>query len=423
MVGMKHPLKDRYLTNAIGELALKNDKMAFITGPRQCGKTTLCKYYITDPGSTYYTWDDVEFRRIWTKTPKSLLYTFTHEHLKLVIFDEIHKAPKWKQTIKGIYDTRMPFNLEEESTFQYTHIFVTGSARLNIYKKGGDSLMGRYILFRLHPFSLGELYSPTGGIDPDELLPTLFQNHYSEKGNQELLDSLLRFGGFPEPFLQQSDKYARIWRRSRLEKLTREDLRDLSRLPDIAKVESLTALLPERVGSPLSIPSLSEDLEVAYDTTKRWLTYLSELYYHFELKPWSKKIQRSLKKEGKAYLWDWSEIEDSGAKFENLIACHLLKACHFWTDTGLGTFELHYLKNKEKKEIDFLIVKDKKPWLPIECKLTDTTLSSNFSSFISQLGTPHFIQLTHTADIRIPVSIHNATGLVLSASTFLKYLP
>jgi predicted AAA+ superfamily ATPase len=417
---MKKRENNRYLTQIIQELALNYQKMVFITGPRQSGKTTLCKSFLrkNESQSAYFTWDDSEFRKKWTKHPKQLLYSADQVPLKTVVFDEIHKAPKWKQTVKGIYDTRAD-NCNP-------HLFVTGSAHLNTYKKGGDSLMGRYLLFRLHPFSLGELLNPQTQCPPDQLWSHIqAQRELPQIKAQKVLDDLVRYGGFPEPYLSKNDAFARVWRRGRVEKLVHEDLRDLSRIPELGKVDVLTALLPDRIGSPLSITSLKEDLEVSHETTKRWLDYLQALYYYFEIKPWTKNISRSLKKEGKPYLWDWSEISDdkTGEKFENLMACHLLKACHFWTDSGYGTFALHYLRNKEKKEIDFLIVKDKKPWLPIECKYADTHISPSFNSFLHHLGVKQFIQVVYTPHVFSTVKVGDSEGLLLSASYLLSQLP
>ena len=190
----------------------------------------------------------------------------------------------------------------------------------------------------------------------------------------------------------------------------REDLRDLSRIPELSQVEMLMALLPERAASPLSLQSLRRDLEVAYDTVKRWMKYLNDLYYAFEVKPYTRSVPRSLKKEGKLYLWDWSEVESPGARFENLIACHLLKAVHFWTDTGEGTFELHYLRNREKQEIDFLVSRDRKPWLAVECKLADEALAAAFGSFIPHLKCP-FLQLVKTASVRRVTNLAGFRGL------------
>jgi len=388
---MAYIKKNRYLHKDIQELALGRQKMAFISGPRQVGKTTLAKSYGPHfDQSSYRNWDETEFRRLWTKSPNSLQGDFRLENLKqskLLILDEIHKSKGWKQKLKGLYDS-----LGED-----LQIIVTGSARLNVFKKGGDSLMGRYFIFRLHPFSYGEvIQSPPAS--PEEWKKNLFHKPTRDLP-QAPLERLLKFSGFPEPYTFQSEKILRVWRRGRNEKIVREDLRDLSRLPELSQVEMLTSLLPGKVGSPLSVQSLREDLDVAHDTVTRWLKYLMELYYFFEVKPWSKSIPRSLKKEGKIYLYDWTEIESRGVQFENMVACHLLKACHYWTDTGEGHFELFYLRNKDKQEIDFLIVKDKKPWLCVEAKLNETAINDSLvERFVHHTKCP-YVQVVMSPDI------------------------
>ncbi len=381
-------MKPRYIENAIRSLALERHKMAFVSGPRQAGKTTLGKRLISELGGDYFSWDDVAFRRRWVKEPASLV---RDGHGGLCVFDEIHKGKGWKGTIKGLYDLHG----------REARILVTGSARLNVYRRGGDSLLGRYLNFRLHPFSLGEVVRNRHAaiLDPDAFMQKLLECETWSAGDraQSTLSDLLQFSGFPEPFLERSVKLANLWRRGRLEKIVREDLRDLSRLPELSQVEMLTALLPEKVGSLLSVQSLREDLEVAHTTVRRWLNYLGELYYHYELKPYSTLIARSLRKEGKLYLWDWSEVEQPGPRYENLVGGHLLKACHFWTDTGEGAFELFYLRDKEKREIDFLITRDRKPWLAVEAKLADRAPSSHWAAFARHLRNIPFVQLVAKA--------------------------
>ena len=412
-------MKSRYLSSYLRELSLARMKMAFLTGPRQVGKTTLAKTLLQKQGSgTYYNWDDIEFRRKWVKHPRSIVETSFQEMGRsrgapLLVLDELHKAKGWKGTLKGIYD-------HEGSR---AHFLVTGSARLNVYKKGSDSLMGRYLSFRLHPLSVGELLNgdPRG---PDETLEKVFSADSSRRADAlAAWKDLSAYGGFPEPFFSQSEKVARLWRRNRLEKIVREDLRDLSRLPELSQVEMLVALLPEKAAGSLSVQSLREDLEVAHDTVKRWLTYLSELYYFFEIKPYTRSIPRTLKKEGKLYLWDWSEIQDEGSRFENRVASHLLKACHYWTDTGEGNFELQYLRDKQKREIDFVIIRDKRPWLAIEAKKSDTSWSSNFDAFQKHLGNIPCIQVVDTPAVRIHKRDLPYRNLVCSAASVFKYFP
>jgi predicted AAA+ superfamily ATPase len=203
----------------------------------------------------------------------------------------------------------------------------------------------------------------------------------------------------------------------------REDLRDLSRLPDLSRIEMLVALLPERAGGPLSVQSLREDLEVGHHTVTRWLNYLAELYYLFEVKPWARAIPRALRREGKLYLWDWTEVTEPGHRFENMVACHLLKACHYWTDTGEGQFDLHYVRDKQKREVDFLISRDRKPWLAIECKLSADRLAPGLASFLPKLGGIPFLQLVGASTTRRRVEIGESIGRVMTASEFLVLLP
>jgi predicted AAA+ superfamily ATPase len=184
----------------------------------------------------------------------------------------------------------------------------------------------------------------------------------------------------------------------------------------------LASLLPERVGSPLSLNGLREDLEVSYNTVKRWLDSLHLLYYTFPVRPYHRSITRALKKEAKIYLWDYTDIPDRAARFENLVACHLLKACHYWTDRGEGRFELWYLRNKQKEEIDFLITRDQKPWLPVEAKLNETALSPHWKKFMPQLTCDHGVQVVARADTRKVHSLDTATVTVASASDILYCL-
>jgi uncharacterized protein len=406
----------RYLYAEIADLALARKKMAFISGPRQVGKTTLAKSFISDyQQSKYQNWDESSFRKKWAKSyNQSIESEFRLERVKerkLLILDEIHKSKGWKQKVKGLYDQ---FGDE-------LNLIVTGSARLNIFKRGGDSLLGRFLNFRLHPLSLGELVrldSKNLILSPDAFFKSIFKQPTDGDVRTEL-DDLMRFGGFPEPFLAKSEKVARIWRQGRSEKLVREDLRDLTRIVELSQVETLMSLLPSKVGSPLSVQSLREDLEVSHDTVSRWLRYLEELYYFFELAPWSKSMPRSLKKEKKIYLYDWSENESEGQIFENLVASHLLKACHFWTDTGEGNFQLHYLRNKEKEEVDFLLSRNKKPWLMVETKSSSSSIDRKIVDKFSKYFKCPYVQIVLEKEIWR----HSDNCTLISAEYFLKNLP
>ncbi len=407
LVGMKN----RQIAHVIEDLCFEDHKMAFVSGPRQCGKTTLARMLLEQRGvGTYHNWDDVTFRRRWVKDPVTIIPRSSTP--PLVILDEIHKAKGWKRTLKGLYDTSaIPAD-----------ILVTGSARLNVYRRGSDSLLGRYHHFRLHPFSLTELES-SAWVTPPQDMESLLARPANEAAGQACLEDMMAFGIFPEPLLAQSTRKARLWRRERRERVIREDLRDLTRTLELSQIEMLAALIPSRVGSPVSVASFRELLEVSHATASRWLNWLKELYYIFEIKPYSNHISRSLKKEGKLYMWDPSEVEDEAARFENLMACHLLKACHHWTDAGEGTFELFYLRNKERQEIDFLVVRDGVPWLPVEVKLSATKPSPNWRKFMPALACHCGLQVCRQQAVALLFSEAQYRVTILSAARLLANLP
>jgi hypothetical protein len=285
---------------------------------------------------------------------------------RVLVFDEVHKYARWRGLLKGIWDT-------ERSRRQ---IVVTGSARLDHYRKGGDSLVGRYRNVRLHPFSLREL-------DPDAKL--------------ESLEALLRFGGFPEPLFRQDETELRIWQRDRLSRVVREDLRDLERVHEISLIEHLVDLLPERVGAPLSIANLRGDLGVDHKTVVRWLDILENLYVCFRVSPFGAPRIRAVKKEQKLYLWDWSTVPDRGPRLENLVACQLLKYCHRVEDAEGHRMELRYLRDTDKREVDFVVLRDRRPLFAVECKSGDRALGAAVRYFAERTPIPRFYQV-HMGD-------------------------
>ncbi len=384
----------RYLKDSLLEDALADRKMAFISGPRQVGKTTLSKQCL-DASANYFNWDVTEFKHTWVRSPlKSIEGIGTGP----VVFDELHKYPHWKTSLKGLYD----------QVGNQTPIIVTGSARLDLYKRGGDSLLGRYIPYRLHPFTVAENPSFTG--DPDHLSPG--------KINYPIND-LVACSGFPEPLLSGSEKKARRWSRLRLEQLVREDIRDFKNIRNIELVKLLIELLPGRVGSPLSINSLREDLQVAYATLRDWIAVLQNLYICFKVPPFSRNIARALTKEAKYYLFDWLPITEKGPLLENIVAVHLQKACHFWTDLAFGVFELCYIRTKEKKEVDFCIIRDGHPWMLVECKSGSTTLSNSLRTFAERFSSTMAFQLTIANEDRM---VPGTTIRIINAEKFLSML-
>ncbi len=351
----------RYLQNVVA--GALNRKMVFVGGPRQVGKTTFALGFLgADADEThpaYLNWDHPAAR-------SALRRAELPPREPLLLFDEIHKYGRWRNLIKGVFDT-------ERSR---RRILVTGSARLDYYRKGGDSLAGRYRYFRLHPFSLREL-SPTPS--PADL------------------NALLRFGGFPEPLFARNETDHRIWQRDRISRVVREDLRDLEQVRDISLIEQLVDLLPAKVGSPLSIKSLREDLQIDHKTAERWLQILENLYVCFRIPPYGSPRVRAVKKEQKLFLWDWSSVEDEGPRFENLVASQLLKYCHWVEDTEGYSMELRYLRDTDKREVDFVVLKNRRPLFAVECKTGDRTLSSAVRYFAERTPIPHFYQV-HTRE-------------------------
>lgn len=275
---------------------------------------------------------------------------------------KIHKYARWRTFLKGLFDryrSELP-------------ILVTGSARLDHYRKGGDSLFGRYRYLRLHPFTLNEL-NPKATLDD--------------------LRQLLKFGGFPEPLFKASEKFHRLWQRERIERVVREDLRDLERVREIALIELLLDALPSRVGAPLSLRSLQEDLEVSHDSIRHWLTILENLYVVFRISPFGAPKIRAVKKEQKLYFWDWSQAPTEGFRFENLVASHLLKYCHHLEDTEGYRMELRFLRDVDRREIDFVVLKERKPIFAVECKSGEKSLSPSIHYFASRTDIPEFYQV------------------------------
>lgn len=281
--------------------------------------------------------------------------------------------------------------------------------------------MGRYFPFRLHPFSLGELVSSGSQDNPEAMRQRIFTSKTPASSHRKTFERLYRFGGFPDPFSKSSEQYLNIWHQERIEKLIREDLRDLSRIPELSQLEMLASLLPEKVGSLLSIASLREDLEVAHNTVKNWMKYLEQLYYFYTIRPYVKGVSRSIKKEPKIYLWDWSELADPGARFENMIASTLQKSCDFWTDIGRGAHQLHFLRSKEKIEVDFLITSKNKPFLSVEVKLSDKNLTKNYLYFCNKIDLKYHIQIVHEPNIWTLRKVDGISVLVASADLILPF--
>ncbi|MEX2607771.1 MAG: ATP-binding protein [Kiritimatiellia bacterium] len=349
-------------------------QMAFVSGPRQVGKTTSCRQL----ADHYLSWDVEEHRQLILQGPASVGEALGLRQLQnktpVVVLDELHKNPRWKTFLKGFFD------LHESDC----RVMVTGSSRLDVYRKGGDSLMGRYFLFHMHPLSVAECLHP-------EMPPSTILRNPAPIPEAEW-ESLIRFGGFPEPFALCDPAFQLRWRKLRRHQLIREDIRDLTRIEDLPQMEMTADLLADRSGDSLVFANLARDVGVSPHTLKSWVNTLCDFHHGFLVRPWHRNVSSSLRKEPKWYVRDWSAIDDPGKRFETFVACHLLKAVQGWTDLGLGDFELRYLRDKQQREVDFLVVRDGDPWFLVEAKHRDTRLSGALEHFQQQTRAAHAFQ-------------------------------
>ncbi len=370
-------------------------KFVLLSGPRQVGKTTLARSIISARRGLYLVYDDADDRQE--------ILRRRYVHRKWVCLDEFHKFPRWKAHVKGIFDKHSPD----------LHLLLTGSARLDVYQKSGDSLLGRYYLHHLHPFTLGELQNPRlpGLPDPESLLTPA-------PGGRAGFTDLLRFGGFPEPLFAQSVTEHRRWSNMRKSLLVQEDLRDLTEVKLLRLAEHLLELIPERIGSLFSANALAEVIQVSTPTVLHWMEIFSRLFIVFKVLPYSRSIGRALVRQPKIYFWDWSQVPDEGARFENLVAGHLFKAARQWTDIGAGNVDLFFVRDRDGREVDFLMVRDGRPWFLVEAKVADTAIPHSLAFFAHKLDIPGILLVQKRDVFR-----RQGNLLVTSADQWLAHLP
>jgi predicted AAA+ superfamily ATPase len=356
LVNMKRYL-EKYILEDLGQ------KIILLTGPRQVGKTTLSR--MLSQNYDYLNYDNPEHRL-------ALLERSWDRGKELVIFDELHKLKKWKSFLKGVYDT------EKRSPA----LLVTGSAKLDTYRKVGDSLAGRFFQFRLHPLDLKEVSQV---LMPDDL--------------SGALDRLLLVGGFPEPYVNGTERFYNRWKKSHLDIILKQDLIDLENVQQLTEIETLTQLLRKRVGCPVSFSSLARDLQVSDKTVKRWLTILENMYVLFRVPPFHRNVARSILKAPKFYFYDTGQvIGDSGVRLENLTACAILKEIHYLADCHGADMQLFYVRTKDGKEIDFLVTRQSTPACLLEVKWAEIRPSVNFRALAGFFPEAKKVQIVKELD-------------------------
>jgi uncharacterized protein len=360
-------------------------KMVFLTGPRQVGKTTLARQLLAAyPSGQYLNFDTANDR-------KTITSHAWNPQAQLLVFDELHKMPRWKSWLKGVYDGKLAEN----------KILVTGSARLDFLKKSGDSLAGRFFSLRLHPLSVAEWCAEHGTTQ------------------EQALSHLLERGGFPEAALALNADESERWRLQYLDGLIREDILEFSRLQEINTMRVLVEMLRERVGSPLSVASLARDLSASTTTITRYLQILEAIYVIFTIKPWHKNIARSLLKAPKIYFYDSGLVRgNEGVRFENLVAAHLLKWTHYQRDVNGKEVDLHYVRTKDESEVDFSVVTSGQVSQLIECKLTDTKPHTALTRFAVEHPEAEAVQLVRN----LRQSIHHESMIIEPAAPWLGRL-
>ena len=360
-------------------------KMVFLTGPRQAGKTTLSRDLMAQVGAGQYLNYDVAEDRAVIESGQ------WDRRAPLLVLDEIHKMPMWKNWLKGVYDGKIA---EQQ-------ILVTGSARLDTFRQSGDSLAGRFFALRLHPLSVREWCEQTGATP------------------EAALTHLLERGGFPEPCLAETKDEAERWRRQYFDGLVRNDVLEFSRLQELQSMRLLAEMLRSRVGSPLSLASISRDLHLAPTTLKKYLDILEALYIVFIVRPWHRNIARATLQAPKVYFYDTGlVIGDNGIRYENLVACALLKHVEYLHDTQGQETALHYIRTKDGAEVDFALSSGLELTDLVECKLTDPKPHHALARFAQEWPQAKAVQLVR--DLRQPRAF--ASLSVVAAAPWLAAL-
>lgn len=398
-------------------------RMSFICGPRQIGKTTLAQNHLEQikQSENYHNWDSLSLRQQFASNSfffiENMSLPLSRENRlpvgerQWVVFDEIHKYPRWKNILKGYYD-------EWKNSINFV---ITGSARLDYLRQSGDSLVGRYFLFKmnpLHPHDLtGFILNRDSAWHPKE---PLIPFNEPDRTFQDATTQLYELSGFPEPLSVGTKDFYERWKNDHISLITSEDIRDLSRITHIQKLQTLVFLLPERVGSPLSFNNLKSILGCAHASVKNWLEALEKVYLVFDIAPYVTRLARSVRKEHKYYFWDWGLLEDPGKRFENFIAVQLQRAVSAWNEWGKGAYQLMYVRTKDGREVDFVITERAKPYLLIECKMNEKNLVPNLIYFKNRIKVPATFQVIDASGYLKQV---DRGTFIIGLDRFLQILP
>jgi len=398
-------------------------RMSFICGPRQIGKTTLAQNHLerVQQNENYNNWDSLSLRQRFASNPlffiENITIPLSHgakvpaQERQWIVFDEIHKYPQWKNILKGYYD-------ELKTNINFV---IIGSARLDYFRQSGDSLVGRYFLFKmnpLHPHDLMGLRLDRDAAWNPKSAFIAFRD--SDKAFQEATTQLLDLTGFPEPLSVGTKDFYERWKNNHISLITSEDLRDLSRISNIQKLQTLVFLLPERVGSPVSLNNLKNILGCAHATVQNWLEALKRVYLVFSLAPYTARLSRSVRKEQKYYFWDWGLLEEPGKRFENFIAVQLQRAVSAWNEWGKGDFHLMYVRTKDGREVDFVVTERDKPYILVESKKNDKNLAANLKYFKPRIQAPLAFQVVGNSGYLKQVDIGT---YIIGLDRFLQILP
>ncbi len=407
------PLRPNLLRWAL-DADFLGDRMSLIAGPRQIGKTTMVQAHLASVGhsSRYFNWDAPAVRSAWRRDPAFFADGLVPGRAPVpVVFDELHKMPRWKNMLKGLHD-------EWRGRVRFV---VTGSARLDFLRRSGDSLVGRYFLFRklpLHPrecaASVADVpgWLPTRPLEPSDSVPQDFASACA---------ALIETTGFPEPFLSGSSQFRTRWQSEHLSLLLTEDLRDLTRIEQVLRLEDLVELLRSRVGSTVSTENLASNLSASFGTVRRWLDALSLVYLTFDVPPFATRVARAIRKQPKIYFWDWSIPDDPGARFENFIAVQLQRAIASWNERGLGRFALAFVRTRDGVECDFVVTDARRPVLLVEAKRNDGEFAPSMFSVRRWLGGIPAVQVVERSGVLRPHAERDVW--VMSADRFLLATP